>query len=175
MTLHIFCWSFKKLVDFKMHLHVFFYLKKNVHFLHDKQHRKCPQDNGKSPKEAKICSLLGTMWCELLSFVLWASYFLLTWSCRTPDLGFCAFWSRVPRSGRECCPAALLSLPALCWRQAKMQIPSFLTFSYATGSASLHSTLCSPVESPDFPLASGKVWNTDDFFQSETQLSQPPG
>lgn len=132
--------------------------------------------NGKSPKEAKICSLLGTIWCELLSFVLLASYFLLvTWSCRTPDLGFCAFWSRLPRSGRECCPAVLLSLPALCWRQAKMQMPSLLTFSHASDSASLHSTLCSPVESPDFSLASGEVWNTDFFFQSETQLSQPLG
>lgn len=132
--------------------------------------------NGKSPKEAKICSLLGTIWCELLSFVLLASCFLLvTWSCRTPDLGFCAFWSRVPRSGRECCSVVLLSLPALCWRQAKMQIPSLLTFSHATDSASLHSTLCSPVESPDFSLASGEVWNTDFFFSVWDSILPAPG
>lgn len=70
-------------------------------------------------------------------------------------------------SGPESQKRMLSSCPpvvALCWRQAKVQIPSLLTFGHATDSASLHSTLCSPVESPDFPLASGKVWNTDFYF-----------
>lgn len=156
-----------------MHLAVFFYQKKNVSFLHNKQQWKCPQDNGKAPKEAKTCSLLGSIWCELLSFILWAYFLLVTWSCRVPDHGFCAFWSRVPRSGRRCCPAVLLSLPALCWRQAKMHIPSLLTFSHTTDSASLHSTLCSPVESPDFPLASGKVWHTNFFSVWDSTLPAP--
>lgn len=111
MTPHPSCWSFKKVVAFKMHLDVLFCLKKIIHILLDKQQWKCPQDSGKDPREAKICSLLGTIWCELLSFVLWAWYFLLvTWSCRAPDFGLCTFWSRVPRSGRGCCPAVLLLL-----------------------------------------------------------------
>lgn len=42
-----------------MHLDVLFYLKKTVSFFHGKQQWKCLHDNGKAPKEAKICSLLG--------------------------------------------------------------------------------------------------------------------
>lgn len=123
-----------------------------------------------APQEAKICCLLGTIRCYLLAFVPWAWYFffflLVTWSCRALDLGFCAFWSiPLPRSEGGCCPAVLLSLPALCWRQSKMDKPSLLTFSYAIDCICLYEALCSPVESPDFPLASGKAWHID-FFHS---------
>lgn len=93
-------------------------------------------------------------------------FLLVTWSCRALDLGFCAFWSiPLPRSEGGCCPAVLLSLPALCWRQSKMDKPSLLTFSYAIDCICLYEALCSPVESPDFPLASGKAWHID-FFHS---------
>lgn len=40
-----------------MHLHVFFYLKKNVHFLHDKQQWKCPQEmeNPQRKQRSAVC------------------------------------------------------------------------------------------------------------------------
>lgn len=129
----------------------------------------------KSPKGSKDLQFAGIclMWATSLysvGMIFFACYLEL----RSPRSWIlCILVQRVPRSGRGCCPAVLLLLPALCWRQAKMHIPPLVTFSHATDSASLHSALCTPVESPDFPLASGKVWHTDFFSVWDSTLPAP--
>lgn len=154
-----------------MHIGALFYLKRNFHFLHVKQQWKCPQKFTLSPTGGKDLLFAGnylmlSTCLRSLGMIFFFFFLLVTWSCRALDLGFCAFWSiPLPRSEGGCCPAVLLSLPALCWRQSKMDKPSLLTFSYAIDCICLYEALCSPVESPDFPLASGKAWHID-FFHS---------
>lgn len=102
------------------------------------------------------------MWTTFLCFVgmIFFACYLELQSPRFWTLCILVQSPKVRKRTLSNCPPVVV----LGWRQAKVQIPSLLTFSHATDSASLHTTLCSPGESPDFPLASGKVWNTDMFF-----------
>lgn len=71
-------------------------------------------------------------------------------------------------------PAVLLLLPALCQRQEKVHKTSLSTFSHAIDCSCLQYTVCSPAESSNFPLASGKVWHIDFFFHSLSLNSPQP-
>lgn len=161
---------FKRCFLFLMPLDASFYLKRNFRFLHDKQQWKCLQKFTLSLTGGKDLVFAGTylMWSTFL-FSLGMTFFFMLPRAEEPWMLF--FVHSGPESRG---PAVLLLLPALCRRQGKVHKTSLSTFSHAIDWSCLQYTVCSPAESSNFPLASGKVWHIDFFFHSLSLNSPQP-
>lgn len=123
-----------------------------------------------APQKANICCLLGPIWCDLLCFgpCTWL-YCLLFWDAKPWILDLVhpgpASW------GQREHIIHLLSCHFQHFVEGWVnRIKPHSTFSHAIYCDCLLSTLWSPIESSDFPLVSGKVWQADFLVVCEAHL-----
>lgn len=125
------------------HLGVFLYVKRNFHFLRDKQQCKCPQ---KFTVSSTGGYLLGTIWRVLLACILWVWFFCFSPGAAEPFM--LDFVHSCPEAqGQKQDVVQLTSCPCQLSAKGKVKCinPLLLTFNHVSGCSCLHGILCSLV------------------------------